>query len=76
MVICPPSQILQHFIENADILNAWISCTVSRIFIFVKISAKWLVRAYSTLKLNTMDSGIPPTQTFLEISEQSLVGIL
>ena len=76
MAICPPPQILQHLIENADILNAWNSCTESGIFIFVKISAKWLVRSYSTLKLNTMDSGIPPTQTFIEISEQNFVSIL
>lgn len=76
MAICLPPQILQHLIENADILSPWNSCTASRIFIFVKISAKWLVRLYSTLKLNTMDSGVPPTQTFLEMSEQNFVGIL
>lgn len=71
MAICPPPHLLQHLIENA-----WNSCTASRIFIFVKFSAKWLVRSYSTLKFNTMDSGIPPTQTFLEMSVQNFVGIL
>lgn len=71
MAVCPPPQILQHLIKDA-----WNSCTASRIFIFVKISARWLVRSYSTLKLNTMDSGIPPTHTFLEMSVQNFVGIL